>query len=118
MRRVPYCMETVSYICRAYDAPVFMLVTPSSKFTTAKALVDYARSNPGRINYATVGPGSLPHLAALDLDRKSVVWGKSVSVRVDLGGRRIMKKQIYVENSSTDETQHIIQTKQNRMKIK
>src|SRR3546814_17910775 len=25
--------------------------------------------------------------------RKSVVWGKSVSVRVDLGGRRIDKKQ-------------------------
>src|SRR3546814_2020247 len=27
------------------------------------------------------------------LDRKSVVSGKSVSVRVDLGGRRIIKKQ-------------------------
>src|SRR3546814_20752521 len=25
-------------------------------------------------------------------DRKRVVWGKSVSVRVDLGGRRILKK--------------------------
>src|SRR3546814_16468224 len=26
-------------------------------------------------------------------DRKSVVWGKSVSVRVDLGGRSIIKKK-------------------------
>src|SRR3546814_15367105 len=26
-------------------------------------------------------------------DRKSVVWGKSVSVRVDLGGRGIIKKK-------------------------
>src|SRR3546814_15395176 len=26
-------------------------------------------------------------------DRQSVVWGKSVSVRVDLGGRRIIKKK-------------------------
>src|SRR3546814_19053737 len=26
-------------------------------------------------------------------DRKSVVWGKSVAVRVDLGGRRIVKKK-------------------------
>src|SRR3546814_14618453 len=26
-------------------------------------------------------------------DRKSVVWGKSVSVRVDLGGRRLIKKK-------------------------
>src|SRR3546814_17380372 len=28
-------------------------------------------------------------------DRKSVVQGKSVSVRVDLGGRRIIKKKTY-----------------------
>src|SRR3546814_19077101 len=30
---------------------------------------------------------------ATTVDRKSVVWGKSVSVRVDLGGRRIIKKK-------------------------
>src|SRR3546814_20010404 len=29
----------------------------------------------------------------IDIDRKSVVKGKSVSVRVDLGGRRIIKKK-------------------------
>src|SRR3546814_15389073 len=34
---------------------------------------------------------SLP--ALLRIDRKSVVEGKSVSVRVDLGGRRIIKKK-------------------------
>src|SRR3546814_12865669 len=28
-----------------------------------------------------------------EVDRKSVVWGKSVSVRVDLGGRRLIKKK-------------------------
>src|SRR3546814_19649172 len=33
------------------------------------------------------------HPVALQ-DRKSVVYGKSVSVRVDLGGRRIIKKNI------------------------
>src|SRR3546814_20425154 len=35
--------------------------------------------------------GDMP--AFRDADRKSVVWGKSVSGRVDLGGRRIMKKK-------------------------
>src|SRR3546814_13112556 len=34
----------------------------------------------------------LPILSSL-VDRKSVVSGKSVSVRVDLGGRRIIKKK-------------------------
>src|SRR3546814_12368174 len=38
--------------------------------------------------------------AACRLDRKSVVEGKSVSVRVDLGGRRIIKKKKYYEESS------------------
>src|SRR3546814_16506977 len=31
-----------------------------------------------------------PHPLLLELDRKSVVLGKSVSVRLDLGGRRII----------------------------
>src|SRR3546814_15801738 len=34
------------------------------------------------------------------IDRKSVVWGKSVSVRVDLGGRRIIKKKTKNNNQS------------------
>src|SRR3546814_12220033 len=34
-------------------------------------------------------------------DRKSVVSGKSVSVRVDLGGRRVIKKKKNTEKSSS-----------------
>src|SRR3546814_13179220 len=48
-------------------------------------------------------PGFL-HLAAegaalhlCEVDRKSVVLGKSVSVRVDLGGRRIIKKKNLIQ---------------------
>src|SRR3546814_15898489 len=36
-------------------------------------------------------------------DRKSVVSGKSVSVRVDIGGRRIIKKTKNVHTSDTNE---------------
>src|SRR3546814_16331937 len=36
---------------------------------------------------------SMANGIATELDRKSVVEGKSVSVRVDLGGRRIIKKK-------------------------
>src|SRR3546814_16951525 len=32
------------------------------------------------------------------VDRKSVVSGKRVSVRVDLGGRRIIQKKIYIKH--------------------
>src|SRR3546814_15279504 len=37
----------------------------------------------------------------LETDRKSVVYGKSVSVRVDLGGPRIIKKNKTPERSTT-----------------
>src|SRR3546814_19868455 len=42
---------------------------------------------------------------ALPADRKSVVSGKSVSVRVDLGGRRIIKTQ---HNESDQRTQQCV----------
>src|SRR3546814_13422252 len=46
------------------------------------------------------GPCGTHRRAGTSLDRKSVVWGKRVSVRVDLGGRRIMK----TKNKTTKET--------------
>src|SRR3546814_11858235 len=36
---------------------------------------------------------ALPQLSGGEQDRKSVVEGKNVSVRVDLGGRRLIQKQ-------------------------
>src|SRR3546814_18289639 len=42
---------------------------------------------------------SAPYTSQTHGDRKSVVSGKSVSVRVDLGGRRIIKKQTRHNNN-------------------
>lgn len=73
MREVNYRIDSLDYICRTFDVPVYLLVAPDSPFRTAKALVDYAKAHPGKLNYATVGPGSLPHLAALDFAGKAQV---------------------------------------------
>src|SRR3546814_15555001 len=40
-------------------------------------------------------------------DRKSVVYGKSVSVRVDLGGRRIIKKKNNTKSAVIAKVRHI-----------
>jgi tripartite-type tricarboxylate transporter receptor subunit TctC len=71
MRTVPYHIDSLAYICRAFEAPVFLLVAPGSRFHDARSVIAYAKANPGRLNYATVGPGSLPHLAALDFAAKA-----------------------------------------------
>jgi tripartite-type tricarboxylate transporter receptor subunit TctC len=41
-----------------------LVVHPSSPFKTVKDVIDYAKANPGKLNYASTGRGGLPHLAA------------------------------------------------------
>jgi len=43
-------------------APQMLVVVPELKLETFRAFIDYARSNPGRISYASVGSGSASHL--------------------------------------------------------
>src|SRR3546814_18308218 len=59
----------------------------------AYSLAAHWRTDSGAsVSHPLVGPWSRRYIAARR-DRKSVVQGKSVSVRVDLGGRRIIKKK-------------------------
>jgi len=47
--------------------PFVLAVHPSVPATTAAEFVAHARANPGRISYASTGPGTLSHLAMEDL---------------------------------------------------
>src|SRR3546814_12127710 len=58
-------------------------------------------SGGGAKGEAPGGPPPCQHmLRKIDQDRKSVVSGKRVSVRVDPGGRRIIKKKNTIKNNS------------------
>jgi tripartite-type tricarboxylate transporter receptor subunit TctC len=46
------------------NSPLALAVTPGRGFKSVKELVDYAKANPGKLNYATVGTGSATHLNA------------------------------------------------------
>src|SRR3546814_15090292 len=52
-----------------------------------------------RVGMSTIRPGNRTSLPNLALDRQSVASGKSVAVRVDLGGRRIIQQK---RTSNTD----------------
>lgn len=43
--------------------PLGLLVTPSLKIKTVEQLIDYAKKNPGKLNFASSGNGSAQHLA-------------------------------------------------------
>jgi tripartite-type tricarboxylate transporter receptor subunit TctC len=43
--------------------PFFLSVRSDLPIQTLKELIDYAKKNPGKLNYGTSGPGSLHHLS-------------------------------------------------------
>ena len=50
-------------ITQIVSAPTVLLVRPSLPIHNLKELVDYARANPGKLSYGSVGQGSTTHLA-------------------------------------------------------
>jgi tripartite-type tricarboxylate transporter receptor subunit TctC len=51
----------VAKIAESYQ---ILVVHPSAPWTSVKALIDDAKANPGKFNYAHTGAGGLPHLTA------------------------------------------------------
>ena len=56
-------------------APYGVAVHPGLPVNSLQELIAYAKANPGKINYATLGTGSASHLAGIDLAmRAGVNW--------------------------------------------
>ncbi|HEY5900375.1 MAG TPA: tripartite tricarboxylate transporter substrate binding protein [Burkholderiales bacterium] len=56
-------------------SPHVMAVHPSIPVTDVKGLVEFAKKNPGKLNFAVSGIGGAPHLAGIDFaQRTGVQW--------------------------------------------
>src|ERR1043165_7298420 len=44
------------------EVPEVLVSHPAAPFTTFREFVDYAKANPGKLNYASAGIGTLPHV--------------------------------------------------------
>lgn len=49
-------------VTRVATTPFALTTRADSRFTSFQACLDYARANPGKVTYATYGPGSVEHL--------------------------------------------------------
>ena len=58
-------MKDLAPVSKVSSSPLVVAVNASLGFASMKDLVQYARANPGKLNYATSGNGSAPHLAAV-----------------------------------------------------
>lgn len=55
--------KSVTAVTNLIDVPAFLLVTTANDFPpkTVAEFIDYAKKNPGKVSYGTVGIGSYPH---------------------------------------------------------
>ncbi|QIL84010.1 tripartite tricarboxylate transporter substrate binding protein [Diaphorobacter sp. HDW4A] len=77
----PHLMSRLSYhveqdftpIAHVADAASVLLVTPSLPVKNVQELIAYAKANPGKLNYASSGNGTIVHLNALEFAARSGV---------------------------------------------
>ena len=60
---------------------MYLVVKPQSTFKDAKELVAYAKANPGKLSYASSGPGTPPHLAAEMFKRVTGIFATHIPYR-------------------------------------
>jgi tripartite-type tricarboxylate transporter receptor subunit TctC len=62
-KSLPYDpLKDFSYISMLFTSPFYMLVHPSLPVKSVEELVALARAQPGKLNYGTIGPGTMHHL--------------------------------------------------------
>lgn len=63
-QKLPFdSVRDIRMVARLASTSLVLVVPESSRFTTAKELLEHARNNPGKMNYSTAGSGSTSHLA-------------------------------------------------------
>jgi tripartite-type tricarboxylate transporter receptor subunit TctC len=56
-------------ISRVTSSPLVVVVNPASGIGSVRELIAHAKAHPGKLNFATSGNGSAPHLAAVHFQR-------------------------------------------------
>jgi len=67
LRKLSYTPASFDPVCRVYSNPQVLLVRKDGPYKTLPDLVTDAKRDPGKLNYASTGTGSVPHLALASL---------------------------------------------------
>lgn len=62
-KELPYDPDGFAPIGMVGVGPLVLLSSPKRPFASTRDLVDYAKQNPGKLTFATFGPGTSSHLA-------------------------------------------------------
>ncbi len=65
--KVDYSIENFEPLVQLVSAPQIMVANVKTPWKNAKDMIEYAKSNPGKVKLGTTGFGNLPHLMTLRL---------------------------------------------------
>jgi tripartite-type tricarboxylate transporter receptor subunit TctC len=76
-KSMPYdIFSDLTTLSRVSSSPEVLVVSPQLGFKTYADLVAYGKANPGKLNYASAGVGTAPHLAA-------VLWEQGTGIQAE-----------------------------------
>lgn len=82
-------------VCLVNTAPMVLVAHPSVPANNFDELVQYVRRNPGKLNYASSGVGTLPHLAMEMVKRKAglhivhIPYRGGAQIANDVAGKQV-----------------------------
>jgi tripartite-type tricarboxylate transporter receptor subunit TctC len=82
MKSLPYDpVRDFAFVTSVVAYPMFLLVAPNSPITSFQDLIDRARAEPGKVNYAIIGGGSVYHLLGKWIENRAGVEMTAVPYR-------------------------------------
>lgn len=71
-KKLPYdTQKDLSGVTQLFNMQLAIVAHPDAPFNNLRELIDYAKKNPGKLNYGTPGAGSTTHLGAELLKREA-----------------------------------------------
>lgn len=62
-KSIPYSLESFSLVCKVASGPMVLTVNADLPVQNTRELIDYVKSRPGKITFASAGVGSQTHIA-------------------------------------------------------
>ncbi|MFL6796175.1 MAG: Bug family tripartite tricarboxylate transporter substrate binding protein [Xanthobacteraceae bacterium] len=112
--KLPYDPKEVLPVAFIARAPLFLATNANVPVANMKGLIDYAKANPGKLNYGSIGVGSFHHLsmealnAALGLQMNHIPYkGSGETIGALLGGHIDLVFAAYAGLRSAVETKKV-----------
>lgn len=83
VNKMPFDADAIQPICQVFENVFALAVTPDSPITSIQDLIKKAKANPGSISYGHAGPGSVPQLSIVAIEKALGIKLNGIGYRGD-----------------------------------